>query len=580
MTKYYLFIIFIVLISCNTNEEIQIEVTASDLILQIDENPNNNQILGVIEGSTNEGEVQFSIEEQSPLEAFSVNQDTGELVVADAILFDYEANPVLTGVVKVYNGDVFALANIEVTLNDLDEIVLAVEAQDFEILIDENPNNNQILGVIEGSTNEGEVQFSIEEQNPLGAFAINQDTGELTVVDATLFDYEMNPVLTGIVKVYNGDVFALANIEVTLNDLDEIVITVEAMDFEISINEDPSNGDILGEFQAITNQGELIYSIEEQYPENAFSINPNTGQLEVETSGFFNYETYPIISGIVSVSNGDVSASASVIINLLDVTYDNSLFKGSYSTISTGGNLGIDITNQNTNISYENNQLEYLTYALGLYSGFIVLNETNNNLITNFSELDFFYGNGCRANFTLTYDSSDRIINILVDITICNPQTLNYNIEYIGNTVNFIDQVNSDDRSMVLNENNQILSYTVGSSTVDFIYDSNNNLISISSGNASITYEYDNYQNPYKFNETLNLSFIENFTYVLKNSFLGASNRFNNIFNNTNNITRMVRTNVQFPMDVNYYHNYNSNNYPISKTSDVYDGSVEYFYYD
>ncbi|WP_179318711.1 cadherin repeat domain-containing protein [Winogradskyella helgolandensis] len=568
-------LIVVLLISCNANEsQTEIEVTSADFFLQTDENPNTNQFLGTIEGSTTEGEVQFSLEEEAPTGAFLINENTGELTVRDASLFNYEVNPILTGTVKVYNGDIAVFSAIEVTLNDL------VETTDFVITLDENPNSNQLLGIIEVSINEGEVQFSLEEETPTGAFLINENTGELTVGDASLFDYEVNPILTGTVKVYTDDIAVFSAIEVTLNDLDEIVITVEATDFELSVNEDIPNNEVLGIVQANTNHGELTFSIQEQYPVNAFSVDASTGELKVKNSNLFNYETYPIISGIINVTNDDVSASAAVTINLLDVTYDNSIFKGSSSTVTSGANLNLDITNQNVVIHYENTQFSYLYYYLGLYNGDIRFYETNNNLITNFTEQDMFYGSGCRGNFTLTYDSSDRITNIQVDITLCGPESLNYNIEYIGNTVNFIDQINSDDRSMVLNDNDQILSYTVGTSTVDFVYDSNNNLINISSGNGSITYEYDDYQNPYKFDETLNLSFVQYFVYVLTNGFFDNSNRLNNIFNNTNNITRIVRTNVQFPIDVNYSYNYNSNNYPISKTSNVYDGSVQYYYFD
>ena len=73
-------------------------------------------------------------------------------------------------------------------------------------------------------------------------------------------------------------------------------------------------------------------------------------------------------------------------------------------------------------------------------------------------------------------------------------------------------------------------------------HDSNNNLISISSGTNSITYEYDNYQNPFKFDELLNLSHVQNFINVLQNNFF-SSNRSNNVFNNTNNITSHLTVN-------------------------------------
>jgi YD repeat-containing protein len=329
----------------------------------------------------------------------------------------------------------------------------------------------------------------------------------------------------------------------------------------------------------------LNFTIEEQYPEGALRIDYHTGEISVANRNSFDYELYPIISGIVNVSNGNVSTSASITINLLDVAYNNTKFKGTDFIIIDDSAFNvpeIDFTNYMVDMIYEDNILERISYAshpnLNRYTGNIQINEINNNLITNFSEREFFHGFGCRANYTLTYDSFDRITNILVQVDICDSFTYNYNIEYIGNTVNFIDQINSNDKSMVLNDNNQILSYTSGSSTVDFTYDSNNNLISVLSGNKSITYEYDNYQNPYNFDGTFNLSLLINFSLVIQNNL--SDEKMFNLYGNTNNITRIIRNNINDAMNVNYYYNYNEYNYPVSKTSDLFTETINYYYYD
>ncbi len=48
-------------------------------------------------------------------------------------------------------------------------------------------------GTVIGSTNQGNITFSITQQTPNGAFAIDSNTGELTVVDGSLFDFENTP---------------------------------------------------------------------------------------------------------------------------------------------------------------------------------------------------------------------------------------------------------------------------------------------------------------------------------------------------------------------------------------------------
>ncbi len=53
----------------------------------------------------------------------------------------------------------------------------SITTEDFSKTMDENPSNGQIIGTVKGSTNEGTVSFSITEQNPAGAFNIDESYG-------------------------------------------------------------------------------------------------------------------------------------------------------------------------------------------------------------------------------------------------------------------------------------------------------------------------------------------------------------------------------------------------------------------
>ncbi|SRX55590.1 cadherin repeat domain-containing protein [Aequorivita sp. CIP111184] len=117
--------IFFIFISCSkdsdepTQEETPVTVSTSDFSLTMDENPINGQIIGSVLGSTNEGTVSFSITEQAPSGAFSIDAISGELKVADETLFDFETNPTIIGTVKVVNGAISKNAIVTITLNDL-----------------------------------------------------------------------------------------------------------------------------------------------------------------------------------------------------------------------------------------------------------------------------------------------------------------------------------------------------------------------------------------------------------------------------------------------------------------------------
>jgi len=113
------------------------------------------------------------------------------------------------------------------------EITISIE--DFETTINENPELGQSLGIVNASTNIGDLIYTIPEQSPTNAIEINSATGELKILTASVFDFETNPTITGIVKVENSGVSDTANITINLNDVNEITpITTE--NFKEAIN--------------------------------------------------------------------------------------------------------------------------------------------------------------------------------------------------------------------------------------------------------------------------------------------------------------------------------------------------------
>ena len=98
---------------------------------------------------------------------------------------------------------------------------ITVTTADFAISISENPSPGHVLGTVEGNTNQGKVTFILGDQHPSGALSINNSTGELRVADEKLFDFEINPVITGNVRVYNGEVSKFAKVTITLIDVEE-----------------------------------------------------------------------------------------------------------------------------------------------------------------------------------------------------------------------------------------------------------------------------------------------------------------------------------------------------------------------
>ncbi|WP_424961016.1 hypothetical protein [Ekhidna sp.] len=282
------------------------EVTTQSLEVTIDENPINGQVLGTLQ-TAGSGALNFSITSQSPDGAMNVDASTGEVTVADASLFDFEVNPTLTATVEVDDSEP---ATITINLTNVYELTI----QDFSVDIDENPTNGQVLGTLQ-TDGSGVLNFSITSQSPDGAMNVDASTGEITVADASLFDFEVNQTLTATVGADDSDP---ATITINLNNVNELSVE----DYESTIDENASDNQSLG-FVPVIGDGDLSFFIISQTPANAMDIDQFDGELTVRTPEIFDYETNPVITASISVNNESsgetVDQTLTVTINLNNV---------------------------------------------------------------------------------------------------------------------------------------------------------------------------------------------------------------------------------------------------------------------
>ena len=118
--------------------------------------------------------------------------------------------------------------------SDDDGETVVINLQNLEVSIDENPNNGDIVGTVQSNSN-SLLNFSITSQTPAGALAINANTGELTVADASLFDYEANTMITAIVAASGAQ--NTANVTININDLADVLV-----DYTVTIQPDATEG--------------------------------------------------------------------------------------------------------------------------------------------------------------------------------------------------------------------------------------------------------------------------------------------------------------------------------------------------
>jgi len=103
-----------------------------------------------------------------------------------------------------------------------DDDPATLDVVDFIASVDENQITNAVIGSVAATGTDGTFAYSITSQSPTGSIAIDASTGQITVADASVFDFETNPTITANVSVMGNSITETAAVTITLNDLDDL----------------------------------------------------------------------------------------------------------------------------------------------------------------------------------------------------------------------------------------------------------------------------------------------------------------------------------------------------------------------
>lgn len=194
-----------------------------------------------------------------------------------------------------------------------EEISIVVEP--FSVSVEENIAQSAVIGTLRVTSNASNLSYSMRDQIPNGSLIIGQD-GSISVQNNAVFDYEINKQITATVLVEAGDVQAQGTISIAITNQVEIF----AEPFEITIDEHPATGTILGSIQAINESGgTLAFNQSGESHKGAFGLIINTGEVIVLNSELFEYSVNPVLTAQVIAFNETDVASTTITINLKEV---------------------------------------------------------------------------------------------------------------------------------------------------------------------------------------------------------------------------------------------------------------------
>ncbi len=392
--------------------------------------------------------------------AFAIDGATGAITVANSAALDFETTPSFTLTVQASDGTLSDTAAITINLNNLNDN--APNIIDATVALDENSANATAVTNISDSftgtdfdRDNQAITYSITAGNTGGAFAIDGATGAITVATSAALDFETTPSFTLTVQASDGTLSDTAAITINLNNLNDNAPNI--VDATVAVDENSANA------TAVTNVSDsftgtdfdrdnqaITYSITAGNTGGAFAIDVNTGAITVATSAALDFETTPSFTLTVQASDGTLSDTAAITINLNNLNDNAPNIIDATVALDENSANGTAVTNisdsfTGTDFDRDNQAITYSITAGNTGGAFAIDVNTGAITVATSAALDF----ETTPSFTLTVQASDGTLSDTAAITI-NLNNLNDNAPNIIDATVALDE-NSANATAVTN---------------------------------------------------------------------------------------------------------------------------------
>ena len=301
--------------------------TAAAQTFSVAENSDQGTAVGTV--SANDADagqnLSFAINGGTGQGLFHIQALSGAITVADAGGLDFEQTASFTLEVEVTDSGIPAAATtalVTVELEDANDPP-AIETQQFAL--PENVPTGTVVGLVTASDVDAgdSLAFEIVGDGGTPIFAIDENSGVLSTVQVSPLDLEENASFTIEVQVTDlaGETDQAA-VTIELQDVNEFDPFIEDQAFSLAedLTPDAPVGTVIA---SDADQGQILsYEITDGNTGNTFSIQPDTGQIRVQTAVSLDHESVPSYALTVKVTDNVSpvrSSSATVTIDVEDV---------------------------------------------------------------------------------------------------------------------------------------------------------------------------------------------------------------------------------------------------------------------
>ncbi|MBF0450306.1 MAG: cadherin domain-containing protein, partial [Candidatus Magnetomorum sp.] len=241
----------------------------------------------------------------------AITPSTGEMYPTKLLDSNITANYAMT--IAVTDGQYTDTAIINLTLSDVNDPPV-INNQNFSV--NENSSNGTLVDRLTASDPEGNtLTYGIVSGNESGAFAVGSTTGNVTVGNGNLLNYENVHAYTLTVYAQDLEYSSTATLIININNVNEAPV----MDSQsYSIIESASNGTVIASVVASDPEADLLtFTITGGNTTNAFALN-SSGSLSVYDTTKIDFETKTLWNLTVQVTDGTFVDSAVVSIDILN----------------------------------------------------------------------------------------------------------------------------------------------------------------------------------------------------------------------------------------------------------------------
>ena len=288
---------------------------------QVDENAADDTVVGTVAASDPDADsLTYSLTDDAG-GRFAIDPASGQITVANGALLDYEDATQHNVTVKVTDpGGLSDTATFAIAVGDLDDtgaapVIAGLSGQQ----VDENAADDTVVGTVAASDLDGDgLTYSLTDDAG-GRFAIDAATGQITVADAALLDYEDAAQHNITVKVTDpGGLSDTATYAIDIQNVNEAP-AIASLSAD-QVDENVADDTVVGTVAASDPDGDgLTYALTDDAG-GRFAIDPASGQITVANGALLDYEDATQHNVTVKVTDpGGLSDTATYAIDVRNV---------------------------------------------------------------------------------------------------------------------------------------------------------------------------------------------------------------------------------------------------------------------